>query len=190
MTMSSARDSKSQFARGKGGLCHQSCLRLEVVYQSHFSKLASQAAYHRTSAGDFALWFSFAFFGQLNLPNRCQHLPFGAAATLYHSPGSARCCSLCPSSVHGKRNNPSAFVWSLPSRWAIDGEFKLGQPFQPAWILAHWSLKLLSHFTARWSDRTVKLFPSSKCPIPHTIARELFRRSTAVPFRDGQRRAA
>ena len=50
------------------------------------------------------------------------------------------------------------------------------------------SLKLLSHFNARWSDRTVKLFPSSKCSIPHTIARELFRRSTAVPFRDGQRR--
>ena len=52
--------------RGKGGLCQQFCLRLEVVNQSHFSKLPPQAAYHRTSAGDFALWFSFAFFGQLH----------------------------------------------------------------------------------------------------------------------------
>ena len=144
-------------------------------------------------------------------PNRCQDLQLALpqlSITPPVQPGADLCVrhisimvpwyyvvraagfASAPSSVHGKRNNPSAFLWSLPSRWAIDGEFKLGQPFQPAWILAHWFLKLLSHFNARWSDRTVKLFPSSKCPIPHTIARELFRRSTVVPFRDGQRRAA
>ena len=118
--------------RGKGGLCQQFCLRLEVVYQSHFSKLASQAANHRTSAGDFALWFSFAFFGQLHGQTDARNFSWRCRNSLsLLATGSVRCCSLCqhisimvpwyyvvraagfasaPSSVHGKRNNPSAFL--------------------------------------------------------------------------------
>ena len=172
--------------RVKGDLCHQSCLRLEVVYQSHFSKLASQAANHRSSAGYFALWFSFAYFGQLHgqTDARISQLALRQLSiTPPVQPGAAPCVqhisvmvpwyyvvraagfASAPSSVHGKRNNPSAFLWSIPSRWAIDGELKLGQPFQPAWILAHWFLKAiwatstLGGPTAPWSSPSAQSVP-------------------------------
>ena len=86
-------------------------------------------------------------------PNRCQDLQLALpqlSITPPVQPGAAPCVrhisimvpwyyvvraaglASAPSSVHGKRNNRSVFLWSLPSRWAIDGEFKLGQLTFPA----------------------------------------------------------
>ena len=164
-------------------LCQQFCLRLEVVHQSHFSKLAPQAAYHRTSAGDFALWFSFAFFGQLHGQKDARIFQLALrqlSITPPVQPGAAPCVqhisimvpwyyvvraaglASAPSSVHGKRNNPWAFLWSLPSRWAIDGEFKLGQ--RESWPIGSWSFWATSTLggpTAPWSSS-----PAQSAPFP------------------------
>ena len=116
--------------QGKGGLCHQSCLRSEVLHQSHFPnwlhKLPTTGPAPEISLFGF-LSPSLANFTAKQMPGSS----VGASATLYHSTGSARCCSLCPthfhhgpwyyvvraagfasapSSVHRKRNNPSAFL--------------------------------------------------------------------------------
>ena len=117
-------------------------------------------------------------------PNRCQELQL-ALPQLSITPGHRFSQVLLPVSTHfhhgtlvlcrqsrrlrqrsvvrpwETKQSVSVSVKSPYSRWAIDGEFKLGQPFQPAWILAHWFTSTLGGSTAPWSSS-----PAQSVPFP------------------------